>query len=374
MKNICFVSLNANSPWGGSEDLWSQAALLLLSKGYNVSVIFYDWGNNKSEELIKLIASGIQLVTIPKHQTIRSKFRKNLNRFLGDIFQKQITTAYKKIKPDLVIHTNMAPRGADILKWVITNKIPYILDIQLADDYLWHCYDEAMLQCYLNANTVCFLCEKNKITTEKQLGVKLTNTKKHFNPIKVKGPANTILDKKITTVNFACVGRMGIEHKRQDLILEILSQDKWLNRSWTLNFYGKGEHEVSLRRLVDMYELNSRVSFKGYVNDIEELWNENHVLLLPSTYEGMSLSVIEAMKSGRIVVTTNVASSIEYIQDGINGFKSPGPTFEEFDLAMEKAWNEQANWHSIALSAQKTINDKFPNNAAEYFVTNILAL
>ena len=372
MKKICFVSLNNNSPWGGSEELWSQSALILVKKGYSVSVIFYDWGKQTSSELLHLQKAGIQIVSIPIHQTFSIKLRRNLNKYLGDHFQQQLKSAYKKIKPDFVIHTNMSPRGSDTLKWVINNNIPYILDIQLADDYLWHSFNNDMLECYTNAKAVFFLCNQNKITTEKQLGVRLINAKNHFNPIKANFEAKGLFDEYINQVNFACVGRMGIEHKRQDLVLEVLSQDKWVNRSWSLSFYGKGEHETSLRRLVHMYGLSDRVTFHGYVKDIQQIWNENHVLLLPSTYEGMSLSVLEAMKCGRIVVTTNVASSIELVDDGINGFKSPGPTLKEYDLAMERAWNSKDNWHEIARLAKQTIQEKVPSDAAAFFVDSFV--
>jgi glycosyltransferase involved in cell wall biosynthesis len=121
-----------------------------------------------------------------------------------------------------------------------------------------------------------------------------------------------------------------------------------------------------------MFGLSDRVTFHGYVKDIQQIWNENHVLLLPSTYEGMSLSVLEAMKCGRIVVTTNVASSIEFIEDGINGFKSPAPTLLEYDLAMERAWNSKENWHEIARLAKNTIEDKVPNDAAAFFVDSFI--
>lgn len=372
IKKICFVSLNNSSPWGGSEELWSQSALILSKKGYSVSVIFYDWGKQKSSQLSNLQIAGINIIGIPIHQTFFIKLRRNLNKYLGDYFQQQLKSAYNKINPDFVIHTNMAPRGADTLKWVINNNIPYVLDIQLADDFLWHSFNDDMLECYMKASAVFFLCNRNKETTEKQLGVRLINAKNHFNPIKVSSDSKNLFDEKITKVNFACVGRMGIEHKRQDLVLEVLAQDKWLKRSWSLSFFGNGEHEISLRRLADMYGLSERVSFRGHVNDIQQIWNENHVLLLPSTYEGMSLSVLEAMKCGRIVVTTNVASSIELIDDGINGFKSEGATLHEYDLAMERAWYSKENWRDIANSARKTIQDNVPYNAAEFFVNSFI--
>ena len=40
---IVFVSTNASVPWGGSEELWSQTALDLLSQGLSVSANLLEW-------------------------------------------------------------------------------------------------------------------------------------------------------------------------------------------------------------------------------------------------------------------------------------------------------------------------------------------
>jgi len=52
MKNICFLSLNGVSPWGGSEDLWYKTALVLLNQGYCVFVIVLDWREQESTHSI----------------------------------------------------------------------------------------------------------------------------------------------------------------------------------------------------------------------------------------------------------------------------------------------------------------------------------
>jgi hypothetical protein len=63
---------------------------------------------------------------------------------------------------------------------------------------------------------------------------------------------------------------------------------------------GTGRNERGLRRLVDELKLTS-VDFAGFVDDIKEVWSRNHVLVLPSRYEGMPLALVEAMLCGRSV-------------------------------------------------------------------------
>ena len=41
-------------------------------------------------------------------------------------------------------------------------------------------------------------------------------------------------------IRFACVGRLYVPAKGQDILLEALAGPAWLNRRWYLTFYGEG--------------------------------------------------------------------------------------------------------------------------------------
>ena len=359
MKKICFLTINGFTPWGGSDELWHQTAISLHAKNFLIYVICMDWKSHESEKIKELEKMGIIIMRVPFLNSIYNKARRVLSPILGDRKSIFINKAIEKIKPDLVVHTNMAPRGSDDLEAVINFNIPYVIDVQLADELLWHNCTEEMINCYLNAKAIFFLCERNKICTEKQLGAKLSNAKKSYNPIKTTGDVDPL---KINdnVINFACVGRMGVEHKRQDLILEALSNPVWNERNWNLHFYGKGEHENSLKRLVKMYSLQEKVFFNGHVNDIDDVWKKCHALLLPSTYESVPMAVTEAMKCGRVVIVTNVGVSSDYVIDGVNGFKSPSATLSEYSAALERAWENKLHWNRIGNEAKETIFSNFP--------------
>ena len=265
----------------------------------------------------------------------------------------------------------MAPRGADNLHHAIKMGIPYIFDIQLADELLWHASNPLMIDCYKNAKAVYFLSDKNRNAAEKQLGIKLLNAKKHFNPIKISKYETPLVITDI--IKFACIGRMGVEHKRQDLILEILASTKWRERNWELYFYGKGEHESSLKNLVKMYGLDDKVFFEGHVSNMDAVWKKCQALLLPSSYEGMSLAVLESMQAGRVAIVTNAGGNIEYIRNGYNGFLAEAATYNLFSFAMEDAWQQISDWPIIGQRAKEKLISMVPNNAAEYFADEIIS-
>ncbi len=372
MKKVCFISLNDFVPWGGSEDLWHQTALSLSKSGVDVSVIFFDWKQRRSHQMVEVEQAGIRVVNIPLINTKLLRVRRFLNPLLGDVQMKIVQSSFAALKPDVVVVTTTAPNGAELVQDLIRLKIPYVLNIQLADELLWRAYSDAIGDCYRLAATVYFLAEKNRNATEKQLGFRLLNARKHYNPIKNSSSVKT-LDASRDVINFACVGRMGVEHKRQDLILEVLSNEVWKTRPWNLHFYGKGEHQESLVRLAAMYGLQDRVFFNGHLDDIDVVWNRCHALLLPSTYEAVPMAVTEAMKCGRVVVVTDIGFASEYVEDGINGFKCASATLGEFGAALERSWQQRSSWNTIAVNARATIEKHYPVDAAHFFAEEIIS-
>lgn len=351
--------------------MWYKTALILHDKGYKVSAIVADWKEKQSPQITELITLGVNIIKIDYTRTMAVRIRTFLKSFLGERERKLINSAVKKIGPDLVVHSTMGPRGASTLVDVMASNIPYALDIQLADDFLWHVCDDSSVSCYKNAKAVYFLSQKNQNATEKQLGTRLSNARRHYNPIKTSSSLGPIKDSE--TVRFACVGRMGVEHKRQDLILEILASDTWRNRPWELYLYGRGEHLDSIKRLAKMYGIENKVFFEGYIQDIDSVWEKCQALLLPSTYEGMSLAIMECMQAGRVPVVTNTGGNTEFIIDGQSGFIAEAATYNLFADAMERAWTQKSNWANIGLAARERLKVIVPEEAATYFANELIA-
>ena len=61
---FAFVSAMFGSPWGGSEELWSQAATQLKRAGHDVQASVMYWPR-LSEKVTALAQHGIRLGTYP---------------------------------------------------------------------------------------------------------------------------------------------------------------------------------------------------------------------------------------------------------------------------------------------------------------------
>jgi glycosyltransferase involved in cell wall biosynthesis len=82
------------------------------------------------------------------------------------------------------------------------------------------------------------------------------------------------------------------------------------------------DNEKKIRSLCKKYEIENKVKFLGMIVGKRRYmyFNEADVFILPSYYEGLPLTIIEAMAFGLPVVATKVGAIPEVIKENINGF------------------------------------------------------
>jgi glycosyltransferase involved in cell wall biosynthesis len=74
------------------------------------------------------------------------------------------------------------------------------------------------------------------------------------------------------------------------------------------------------KALVTEWQQEGTIEFLGHVEDIREALKNASVFVLPSLREGTPRSVLEAMASGRPIITTDAPGCRETVREGINGF------------------------------------------------------
>ncbi len=136
-------------------------------------------------------------------------------------------------------------------------------------------------------------------------------------------------------------------NKRKDSIIFVgrLSEVKNLFRlidavadaRMQLTVYGQGP----LREQLENYasEKNANISFKGIVsnNELPGILNKYKYYILPSLYEGMPKTLLEAMACGCVCIGTDVQGINEVIKDGFNGYLASEPTSESIAATIRKA-------------------------------------
>lgn len=152
----------------------------------------------------------------------------------------------------------------------------------------------------------------------------------------------------------ACVGRLEPRAKGQDVLFEVLSQEKWRQRPLFVTLFGNGANKENLQKLHKLYCLDN-VTFGGFVSNIEDVWAAHHALVLPSRYEGLPLAIVEAMLCGRMCITTDVSGNAELIEDNKEGFIAAAPSPKYLDEAMERAWQQRERWYDIGQAARHKV-------------------
>ena len=100
--------------------------------------------------------------------------------------------------------------------------------------------------------------------------------------------------------------------KDQDTLIRALSL---LPKNFKLWLIGDGERRQELENLVTAQSLENRVKFWGIRNDIPQLLEQTDIVVLSSHWEGLSLSSIEGMVSGRPFIASDVDGLREIVTE-----------------------------------------------------------
>ncbi|WP_316839572.1 glycosyltransferase family 4 protein [Pedobacter gandavensis] len=376
MKKIAIVSCVED--WGGSEELWARSIPYLQQDGYKI-VLLKSRINKSHPEFLALAKIGVDLIEMDPPGSFFKKYIKKAIRFSNKIAtelklrnaQPQELRTFKKAilkeAPSLVIIAQgINFDGLKLANECLSLGIPYVIISQKAVDFYWPSpNDRAMMLKVLQQAKRCFFVSQHNLRlTEEQFGKRLSNARVVFNPVKLSG---TPLPYPESTAPYklACVGRLFVLDKGQDILLRILAQKEWRARSVQVSFVGKGPDEAGLKEMAALLELDN-VNFLGQLEDIGQIWQDHHALVLPSRSEGLPLSMVEAMSVGRVVIVSNAGGNAELLEEGHTGFIGEANE-HSFAEAMERAWQLRDQWELIGKNASKYVNVHVPANPEQDF-------
>jgi glycosyltransferase involved in cell wall biosynthesis len=115
-------------------------------------------------------------------------------------------------------------------------------------------------------------------------------------------------------LNILFVGRLT-EQKRCEDLIEACQALSGRNVNWGLDIVGDGPLMADLQTKVSKINDRKRVTFHSYQADTIKFMQAADLLLLPSTKEGMSNVVLEAMSIGLPVICTDVGSAKTMLGD-----------------------------------------------------------
>lgn len=115
-----------------------------------------------------------------------------------------------------------------------------------------------------------------------------------------------------------CVARLA-PAKNHALLLQTVARLRESGRDVSLTLVGDGPLRGRLEELARELGISERVRFAGRRTDTPAFYRDCDLFVLLSDYEGMPMSIIEAMASGLPVVATRAGGVGELVDDGVSG-------------------------------------------------------
>ncbi|MBW3127590.1 glycosyltransferase family 4 protein [Hymenobacter profundi] len=371
---VVFVSLLRVLPWGGSEELWFRTAKLAIAQGHTVYTLTQHWDTTPGRiaELQKLGATAL-FYQKPQYSLLdRVAIKAKVKQSVAEVVPP--------VEADVLVISNGTTFDfayqPDIMAVLLKSAKPYILISQHSfenGNVISASIRERNLHIMRQAAKFFFVSKRNLHSIQRQIACYLDNTQIISNPLNIKDIAIKPFPA-TQKLLMACVARLDCGFKGQDILLEVLSGEQWRNRDFHLSFYGTGPDQEHLRHLIQLYDLQEKVKIEGHVSDIDQIWQANHVLVLPSLSEGTPLALVEAMLSGRAAVTTDVGDNSEYVLHGITGFLADCASRKCITAVLEELWLKKDHLQVMgerAFEHASKITDLHPDETLLSFIETV---
>lgn len=100
--------------------------------------------------------------------------------------------------------------------------------------------------------------------------------------------------------------------KNQELLLNSISR---LDSPISLNLIGEGEKLAAMKQYANKLKISNQINFLGFKNNVTDYLNNTDVFILISNYEGLPISIIEAMSVGLPIIASDVGGVSELINN-----------------------------------------------------------
>ncbi len=132
------------------------------------------------------------------------------------------------------------------------------------------------------------------------------------------------------------LGRISTDKGLFDLLNYLKSNTHFRNGLITLTIGGTGDHE-KLNALLKDEVFQNRVIYKGWLNEHgkQKQLSDNDIFILPSYYEGLPISILEAMSAKMPIIATNVGGIPSVVKPGLNGWLFTPGAFTSLDSVFD---------------------------------------
>lgn len=138
-----------------------------------------------------------------------------------------------------------------------------------------------------------------------------------------------------------------------------------------LCLYGQGELEESIKELVKNLHMEKNIFFCGLTDDVYSVMQKCDIFVLPSIYEGIPMTLIEAMGTGMPILASNVGGIPDMIENEKSGLLCE-PTVKGVVTGLERLISSEEDrkiyGHNAVSSSEKFSADKMAKDYYEIYL------
>lgn len=166
---------------------------------------------------------------------------------------------------------------------------------------------------------------------------------------------------------FVSVGSMNGRKGHLEVIEAIHQMRDDLRKEVQVLFVGGGLEQPKLLSLVEKYGLSEQIMFVGTVpnNEVYKYQALSNISILISKLEGLPLSLLEGLRSGVALISTNVSGIPEVVRNGENGILI-NYSQEELNDVFNNL--DKYDWEAMGKVSRQMFNDyyNFPRMREDY--------
>jgi len=130
-----------------------------------------------------------------------------------------------------------------------------------------------------------------------------------------------VLNLPLTSIVFLTVARF-VDQKGYDVLIRAIHRGKPFFEEHEVRFLfvGDGATRMRMRRLATRLRVSDYITFLGERDDVARLMKASDLLVLPSRWEGLPLTLLEAAACNLPVVVSDTCGNREVIREGCRGW------------------------------------------------------
>ncbi len=348
---IKVLQLLVSMPVGGAENMVMALATCLDPREFQVTVVCIGAAGPMAEELTR---SGYPVISLGLDIKYASKF----------LIICRLRSLFRELRPDILqthlYHPNLYGRLASLglgLKGVVATVHNLYKRVKL---------HRCLLNCLLAQVSDYVVLFSPQVRQDVQRYDRIPASR-----IRLVSPGVPMRDLRVKESRAEAMERLGIkgfclgtvsrleEQKGHEYLLRAIELIRPEIRDLTLLIVGDGQERASLERLVRDLGLDETVRFLGTRRDVPLILRGLDLYVQPSLWEGIPLTLLEAMGAGVPAISTRVGRAPEVIQDGENGRLVPPGNAGALAAAILEAYRHPEWRQQWKEKGERTIREKY---------------